>query len=141
MKKSDLKLVIKECVREVLFEEGVLSDVIAEVAFGITKAQNLLTEEVEINEVAQNVQKLEKQRVAAEASRSQRLLETKKKMLNAIGGRDSDKAMQNVFEGTRPLENSDAPGRSPLAGRSPDDEGVDISGLFGALGNKWQHLK
>ena len=44
MKKSELKSIIKECVKEVLFEEGVLSDLIAEVAFGITKAQEVITE-------------------------------------------------------------------------------------------------
>ena len=39
MKKSELKDIIKECVKEVLFEEGVLSNLVAEVAFGITRAQ------------------------------------------------------------------------------------------------------
>ena len=44
MKKSELKNIIKECVKEVLFEEGVLSNLVAEVAFGITKAQGTLVE-------------------------------------------------------------------------------------------------
>ena len=44
MKKSELKSIIKECVKEILFEEGVLSNLVAEVAFGITKAQNNLLE-------------------------------------------------------------------------------------------------
>ena len=42
MKRSELKAIIKECVKETLFEEGVLSEIIAEVAYGITKAQNLM---------------------------------------------------------------------------------------------------
>ena len=45
MKKSELKNIIKECVKEVLFEEGVLSNLVAEVAFGITKAQKQLLNE------------------------------------------------------------------------------------------------
>ena len=45
MKKSELKSIIKECVKEVLFEEGVLSNLVAEVAVGITKAQGQLLAE------------------------------------------------------------------------------------------------
>ena len=45
MKRSELKAMIKECVKEALFEEGVLSEIIAEVAFGLTKAQNIMLEE------------------------------------------------------------------------------------------------
>ena len=44
MKKSELKSIIKECVKEILFEEGVLSSLVAEVAIGITQAQGLVTE-------------------------------------------------------------------------------------------------
>ena len=44
MKRSELKSIVKECVKEVLFEEGVLSSLVAEVAFGITKAQSNLVE-------------------------------------------------------------------------------------------------
>ena len=32
MKKSELKNIIKECVREVIFEEGMLSGIVSEVA-------------------------------------------------------------------------------------------------------------
>ena len=42
MKRSELKEMIKECVKEALFEEGVLSEIIAEVAFGLTKAQSVM---------------------------------------------------------------------------------------------------
>ena len=45
MKRSELKAMIKECVKEALFEEGVLSEIIAEVAFGLTKAQNIMLEQ------------------------------------------------------------------------------------------------
>ena len=45
MKKSELKMLIKQCVKETLFEEGVLSEIIAEVAFGLTKAQTVMLEQ------------------------------------------------------------------------------------------------
>ena len=49
MKKAELKSLIKECVREVLFhDEGILSNIIAEVALGVTKAHRLTLEEQQL---------------------------------------------------------------------------------------------
>lgn len=137
MKKSELKNIIKDCVKEVLFEEGVLSELIAEVAYGITKAQGQLLEENKVSD--QRTRELEHAaHLQKQHDRSQRLLETKKKMLNAIG---SEK-MKNVFEGTEPLRSDpQQSGHSPLSGKDPQDAGVDISGLLGLAGQKWQHLK
>ena len=39
MKRSELKIIIKDCVKEILFEEGVLSSIVAEVALGVAQAQ------------------------------------------------------------------------------------------------------
>ena len=80
-----------------------------------------------------------KVREQEEASRRQKILETKKRMLNAIG---SEK-MSGVFEGTEPLRTSgqETGAPSPLAGRDPGDSGVDISGLFSLAGEKWNILK
>jgi hypothetical protein len=138
MKRSELKNIIKECVKEVLFEEGVLSNLVAEVAFGITKAQNTLTEQ---KQPRQNTRALEKERQEQEDARRKKLLETKRKMLDVIG---NDK-MSNVFEGTQPLQQSSATGNTsvqgPMAGIDPKDAGVDISGLFSLAGKKWNALK
>ena len=53
--------------------------------------------------------------------------------------------MANVFEGTEPLREGGTPGRTsphgPMSGRDPGDAGVDISGLFGLAGQKWNALK
>ena len=53
--------------------------------------------------------------------------------------------MANVFEGTEPLRQGGAPNetpaQSPMAGRDPNDAGVDISGLFSLAGKKWNTLK
>jgi hypothetical protein len=138
MKKTELKNIIKECVREILFDEGVLSNLVAEVAFGITKAQSQLLEEEKTNLIRdkESSEKIHSEKVKA---RSNKLLETKKKMLNAIGS----KKLSGVFEGTEPLRSSpqQAPGHTPLAGQDPTDAGVDISGLFGIAGQRWQQLK
>ncbi len=142
MKRSELKSIVKECVKEVLFEEGVLSNLVAEVAFGITKAQGLVTEQAVKPQPSKINQEKEiaKAQEAQEAKRKQ-LLETKRKMLDAMGS----SKMANVFEGTEPLKQGgppgSSPGSSPLSGRDPKDSGVDISALFGLAGKKWNALK
>ena len=139
MKRSELKAMIKECVKEALFEEGVLSEIIAEVAFGLTKAQNIMLEQQAPQKPSpQAQQKLNEER---EEKHRNKLLETKKKMLDAIGG----DRMANVFEGTQPLSSGGSTGspaaQGPLAGKDPKDSGVDISGLFSLAGQKWNALK
>ena len=138
MKKSDLKKIIKECVKEILFEEGVLSSLVAEVAVGITKAQGIV---VETKQPQQNTAALQEAKEEEAETRRKKLLETKRKMLDAIG----NQKMANVFEGTEPLREGGTPGRTrphgPMSGRDPGDAGVDISGLFGLAGQKWNALK
>ena len=139
MKKSELKNIIKECVKEILFEEGVLSNLVAEVAFGITKAQQTIVESAPVSQV--DTVKLEEARLHEREEKRKKLLETKRKMLDAMG----NSKLANVFEGTEPLKQGGQPGKvsphGPMSGRDPNDAGVDISGLFGLAGQKWQHLK
>ena len=139
MKKSELKSIIKECVKEILFEEGVLSNLVAEVAFGITKAQQTIVESAPVQQ--NNAVSLNEAREQEQEARRKKLLETKRKMLNAMGS----SKLANVFEGTEPLKQGGQPGKAsahgPMSGRDPNDAGVDISGLFGLAGQKWQHLK
>ena len=140
MKRSELKKMIKECVKEALFEEGVLSEIIAEVAFGLTKAQSVMLEQQAPQQPNPQIQ--QKLNEEKEEERRKKLLETKKKMLDAIGG----ERMANVFEGTQPLSSAGstktpASPQGPLAGRDPNDSGVDISGLFSLAGQKWNQLK
>ncbi len=140
MKKSELKKIIKECVKEILFEEGILSNLVAEVAFGLTKAQGLVVEQKQQPQKTKPKVNLKAKKEAEEEKRK-KLLETKRKMLDAMGS----SRMKNVFEGTEPLKSSGAPGASTasgaLSGRDPNDAGVDISGLFGLAGQKWNVLK
>ena len=137
MKKSELKALIKQCVKEALFEEGVLSEIIAEVAFGLTKAQTIMLEQKSKKEPEDFTKQ-----IAAEREENSRksLAEAKKKILNAIG----KESMSGVFEGTEPLKSAPSPSASPhgpLANRDPSDSGVDISGLFSLAGKKWNALK
>ena len=139
MKKSELKNIIKECVKEVLFEEGVLSNLVAEVAFGITKAQQTLVETSQPLPV--DTKRLKEAKLLEEEKKRKKILETKRKMLDAMGS----SKLANVFEGTEPLKQGGRPGapqpHGPMSGRDPSDAGVDISGILGIAGQKWQQLK
>ena len=140
MKKSELKSIIKECVKEVLFEEGVLSNLVAEVAFGIAKAQAPIVEAKQATP-QNNTTVMQEARQQEEETRRRKLLETKRKMLDAMG----NSKMANVFEGTEPLKQGGSPNASPahgpMANRDPNDAGIDISGLFSLAGQKWNALK
>jgi len=138
MKKSELKSIIKECVKEILFDEGVLSNLVAEVAMGITKAQTLM---VETKQTPAPQLRTQNDIEEENETRRQKLLETKRKMLDAMG----NTKMSNVFEGTVPLKSAGTPSstvaQGPMAGKDPDDAGIDISGLFSVAGQKWKALK
>ena len=116
--KKVLKPLIKECIKEVLFEEdGALSHVIKEVAVGLVGKQ-------QINETKVVPPRPKKQN-------NQQLKQRKKKLLDAIG-RDAYGGV-NVFEGTTPAPaaTNEGQARGPLSDVAANDPGVDISGLFG----------
>ena len=134
MKKSELKIIIKECVKEILFEEGVLSGIIAEVALGLNSAQGTIVESQRREPTIELQEKLHTEKRQKE---KERIMETKKKMLSAIGS----PLMQGAFEGTEPLSEGSVPAHSPLHGMSPSDAGVDITNLVGLAGSAWKKLK
>ena len=121
--KKILRPLIKECIKEVIFEEGALSTIISEVLKG-TSNQQIISEtknkpKLETNEEA-NVRRQKKQ---------QKLHEQKRKMLDAIG-KDAYNGV-DLFEGTTPMapqrSQSSPAGSQALGGVSPSDPGVDIS--------------
>jgi len=144
MKKTDLKAMlkplIKECIKEVMFEEGVLSGIVSEVARGISATP--IREQQKAPTPTPNEFKkmradaLEEQRVQIDSHR--------KRLLDSIG--TSAYNGVNLFEGTTPMASAPAPGAaptpsSPLAGVAASDAGVDITNLFGSVGNHWKaHL-
>jgi len=141
MKKSELKQVlrplIKECIKEVIFEEGILSSVIAEVVKGLGGTQQLVVEQKQDNE-----DKINKMQLQEKQKRSQKINKTRKKMLDAIG--KSSYNGVDLFEGTVPVASAGTPGdtTSPagaLSGIDPNDPGVDISGLM-KNANVWKTL-
>ena len=134
MNKDDLKKVlkplVKQCINEVLLEEGLLSTVIAEVMKGTGAAR--------IVETTQPVQPKIDNTAAKEAKRK-KLLEQKRKLLDSIG--TSAYNGVDLFEGTTPTKASPSQGASQgaLSDVAPNDPGVDISSLMGSAHN-WSKM-
>ena len=140
MKKSEFKEMIKESVKEVLVEEGVLKSVISEVVKAVKETDSGPTSMEDVHEFIRE-KKSEKQNHIAEQQKN-KLAETRKKMLDAIG-KDSFGGI-DIFEGTTPLPkggntNSQPSPSSALEGVDPNDSGVDISNMLGNA-NVWKQL-
>tara|TARA_B100001250_G_scaffold325531_1_gene289337 strand:- start:451 stop:861 length:411 start_codon:yes stop_codon:yes gene_type:complete len=136
MKKSDLKKLIKplvkECINEVLIEEGMLSNIVSEVAQGLQT--NLVVESKTIAEPRKEpAQKKQQQRT--------RIANHKRKLMESIGS-DAYNGV-NLFENTEPLNNREtsggANGQADLG--NPQDSGVDISSLMNGASKVWDAMK
>jgi len=122
MKKSELKNIIKECVKEVIFEEGVLSGIITEVAKGL-QAPKLVQETTKTREARSHNSGPNREVLAAIAKDN--YADVKNKFKNP-----------ELFEGTRPAPSGD--GRGPLSGVDPNDSGVDLNNIPGM--SSWASL-
>lgn len=115
--KKVLKPLIKECIKEVLLEEkGTLSHIISEVTMGLSSTTREVVKETrQITRPPKTTKSIEHKR---------------KSLLDAIG--KSAYGGIDVFEGTTPAPAPITEGASqgPLSGMSPNDPGVDISGIF-----------
>ncbi len=121
--KKLIKPIIKQTIKEVLLEEGVLSNIVSEVAIGLQN-QRIVTEGVTVTKKTEDLE--------AKAERLERQRQEKIKKLN-----ESSK-LGGVFTGTAPLVESS--GQGPLAGTSPTDAGVDITAIQQIANGKWKHL-
>ena len=130
MKKTELKQLIKplvkECIHEVLLEEGLLSNVVSEVAKGLQGNVVMETKQKPPQEFKQKNNETKK-----------KLTEHRKKMLDAIG-RESYNGV-DLFEGTTAAGMAEPkPGMVDLG--PPGDAGVDISSIMGGASKIWQNM-
>ena len=131
MKKTELKKVlkplIKEAVREVILEEGMLSNIVTEVARGLS-SQRLVAEGMTITRDAEPPQ----EDLEEKAQRTEEQRQEKIRRLN-----ESSK-LGDVFRGTKEIVAEQ--GQGALSGVSPGDKGVDISGIEALASGKWKAL-
>ena len=136
MKKSQLKLIIKpmvkECLNELLIEQGLLSNIISEVVKGVQPMQQQFVQQPMA--VTDQHKLLQQQRLELQEQRQQMVKENKRKLLNAAGfGVD-------VFSGTQPIEEASDPSNgqaSALSGVAANDPGVDINGIMAIANRDW----
>ena len=127
MKKSELKKILKplinECIKESLLEDGLISGIIAEVVKGVGGPQPIVESQPPREDPV--------------SEQSNKLKEHKSKLMSAIGGNAYNGV--NLFEGTTPAPAQASPQQQaqPMTGQSPDDPGVDITGLLGSVGRNW----
>ena len=137
--KKLIKPVVKECIQEVLIEEGLLTEVVAQVASGMSRQPIVENKPKKRNNKLFN-EDLQMQRKSREANK--KLQEHRKKLLDSIGG-DAYNGV-DLFEGTEPLRNTGTPGephKPSVLGDDPSDAGVDISSIMGNSSKIWQAIK
>lgn len=137
--KKLIKPVVKECIQEVLIEEGLLTEVVSQVTAGLTKQPIVENKPKKRNDKLFN-EDLQMKRKSREANK--KLQEHRRKLLDAIGG-DAYNGV-DLFEGTEPMKQAGTPGESHkpnILGDDPSDAGVDISSLMGNAGKIWQAIK
>ena len=137
MKKSELKKIlkplIKECVREAILEDGVLTHIVAEVAGGLAPRAVL---EVKAP-IADTESTAPLQKSAFTPQQSAKIRANKSKLMEAIGGAAYNGV--DLFAGTTPVaaQANLTEQSTPLSGIEPQDPGVDISLIMGAVGRNW----
>ena len=128
--KETLRPIVKECINEILLEEGMLSTIISEVVKGTSQSQPII-------EQRKKVAPKQMQNRVITSDKQLKALEQRKRMLDAIG-KDAYNGV-NIFEGTEALSRGGDPSNQvavngPLAGQDPRDPGVDISTFMASSG-------
>jgi hypothetical protein len=130
--KKVLKPLIKECIKEVIFEDGTLSSIIAEVMRGTQQAPAQPI--VEHRQQQSQVSRLE----TDEEART-RLAAKRRTLMDSIGQGAYNGV--NLFEGTTPAPTqSSTQGQGALDGVAPSDPGVDISKLMNKTSAIWAKM-
>ena len=134
MKKAEFKEVLKplirECIKEVIFEEGVLSGLITEVARGLGNTQPVAATPVRPTQ-------------SQAPSKNESVLEAKKQLNEVKSQLQKATGLQGIFEGTSPMRQKSNGKNSQygaLRDKDPSDPGVNIDGLIKMTGG-WDHLK
>ena len=125
--KKILKPLIKEAVKEVILEEGMLSRVVSEVARGLntTIVENK-------HATARNPAEEERDRREAEELYEKQRQERIKRLNESTG------ISSNIFKGTKEIVQETS--HSPLSSQAPGDQGVDITAIEKLSSGKWKHL-
>ena len=140
--KALIKPIVKECINEVLLQEGVLSSIISEVMIGTQAA--VLKEQAPAPSKPKRRLETDDEAMRRLQERKRQASNQKRKLLDAIG-KDAYGGV-DLFEGTQALSSGGNPdagtqAQGALSGYAPDDAGVNIDGLLNIAGNTWKKMK
>jgi len=128
--KKVLKPLIKECIKEVMFEDGTLSSIIAEVMKG--------TQQAPAQPIIEQRQYQQPQtRLETDEEAKARMAAKRKTLMDSIGQGAYNGV--NLFEGTTPAP-ADSNTQGPLAGVAANDPGVDITALMNKTSAIWEKM-
>ena len=128
--KKVLKPLIKECIKEVMFEDGTLSSIIAEVMKG--------TQQAPAQPIVEQQQYQQPQtRLETDEEAKARMTAKRKSLMDSIGQGAYNGV--NLFEGTTPAP-ADSNTQGPLAGVAANDPGVDITALMNKTSAIWAKM-
>ena len=128
--KKVLKPLIKECIKEVMFEDGTLSSIIAEVMRGTGVAQPIVESKQPI---------VQQPRLETDAEAKARLDAKRKKLMSSMAKGAYNGV--NLFEGTTAAPTqSDTQNKGALSGIAPSDPGVDITALMNKTSAIWHKM-
>ena len=130
--KKMLKPLIKECIKEVMFEDGTLSSIIAEVMRG--------TGAVQAQPIVESRQPVKpKPRLETDEEAKARMDAKRKKLMSSMAKGAYNGV--NLFEGTTPATaQSNSQGQGALSGVAPNDAGIDITALMNKTTAIWQKM-
>ena len=138
MKKNDLKRMlkplIKECVQEMILDEGLLKNIVSEVASGM---QGNLVTETKQTRTREPMIEADMQERSDKARR--KLNEHRKRLMDSIG-KDAYGGV-NVFEGLEPMKAQTETQAGSVDLGDPNDSGVNLDSLLGNATKIWKAMK
>ena len=141
MKKNDikrmLKPLIKECVKEMILEEGLLTNIVSEVAAGMQG--NLVTETRQPQPKRERIVD-ENQNIKRKSNEArQKLKEHRQRLMDSIG-KDAYGGV-DIFEGVEPMRQQDTPRAGAVDLGDPNDAGVNLDSILGNASHIWKAMK
>mgnify|MGYP003153415266 FL=1 len=128
---------IKECVKEMILEEGLLTNIVSEVAAGMQG--NLVTETRQPQPKRERIVD-ENQNIKRKSDEARnKLKEHRQRLMDSIG-KDAYGGV-DLFEGTEPMKQQAAPVAGAVDLGDPNDSGVNLDSILGNASHIWKAMK
>ncbi len=132
-----LKPLIKECVKEMILEEGLLTNIVSEVAAGMQG--NLVTETRQPQPKREHIVD-ENQNIKRKSNESRKKLKEHRQRLMDSIGKDAYGGV-DLFEGVEPMKQQAAPRAGAVDLGDPQDSGVNLDSILGNASHIWKAMK